>query len=134
MNEVQANLKSTLQSRLMVSDLTPYAYSIYQPMLTSSHSSLPYDPTAGYESTPGYDPTPGMPLNHVHPLRITLERFLLLHFKHNIFILNALNLWLPAHPKFHVSDSTLLGAGADDPARPQLLFESMFDSYVKATT
>jgi len=37
-NEVQAHHKSTLLSRLMVSDLTPHAYSIHWPILTSSHS------------------------------------------------------------------------------------------------
>jgi len=60
-NEVQAHLKFTLLSRLMVSDLTPHAYSIHRPILTSSHSLFTYDPT------------PGTPLNRVSPLRIALE-------------------------------------------------------------
>jgi hypothetical protein len=59
--EVQEQLKFTLLSRLMVSDLTPHAYSIHWPILTSSHTLFTYDPT------------PGTPLNSVYPLRIALE-------------------------------------------------------------
>jgi hypothetical protein len=44
-NEVQALLKSTLLSRLMVLDLIPHTYSIHWPILTNSHSLLTYDPT-----------------------------------------------------------------------------------------
>jgi len=79
-NEVQAHLKSTLLSRLMVSDLTPQAYSIHRPILTCSHSLLTCYPT------------PGMPLNCVSPLHIALEWFILLHSKHIFSFLNALNL------------------------------------------
>ena len=60
-NDVQAHLKSTLLSRLMASDLTAPVYSIYRPILTSSHSLLTYDPT------------PGTPLNREYPPRIALE-------------------------------------------------------------
>ena len=108
-NEVQAHLISTLLSRLMVSDLTPHAYSIHRPILTRSHSLLTYDPT------------PGTPLNRVYPLRIALERFILLHSKHIFSILNALNLWLPALTECHLSDSKLFSAGAAHPARTQLI-------------
>jgi len=66
-NEVQAHLKSTLLSRLMVSDLTPHTYSIHRPILTSCYLSLTYNPT------PGHDRTPGTPLYRGYPLRITLE-------------------------------------------------------------
>jgi hypothetical protein len=59
--EVQAHLKFTHLSQLMVSDLTPHEYSIHRPILTSSHSLFTYDPT------------PGTPLNSVYPLRIALE-------------------------------------------------------------
>jgi len=119
-NEVQAHLKSTLLSRLMVSDLTPHTYSIHRPILTSSHSLLTYDPT------------PGMPMNRVYPLRIALEPFILLHSKHIFSFLNALNLWLPAHTECHLSDTKLLGAGAAHSARPKLISDSMLDRYVKA--
>ena len=84
-NENQAHLRSTLLSRLMVSDLTPHAYSIQRPILTSRDPLL------------SYDPTPGTPLNCAYPLRITLEWFILLHTKHVWSFLNVLNLWLPAH-------------------------------------
>jgi hypothetical protein len=79
-NEVQAHLKSTLLSRLMVSDLTPHAYSIHRPILTRSHWLLTYDPT------------PGTPPNRVYLLHIALERFILLHSKHIFSFLNAFNL------------------------------------------
>ena len=69
-NEVQAHLKSTLLWRVMVSDLTSYVNSIRRPTTTCFYPSITYDPTLGY------DPTPGMPLDHVYPLRITLERFI----------------------------------------------------------
>jgi len=124
--EVQAHLNSTLRSRLMVSDLTPHEYSIHRPSLKSRYSLLPYD------STQGYDPTPGMPLNRVYPLRITFEQFILLHSKHILSFLNALNLWLPAHTECHLSDTKLLGAGAAHPTRPKLISISMLDRYVKA--
>ena len=84
-NEIQAPLRSTLLSRLMVSDLTPHAYSIQRPILTSRDPLLLYDPT------------PGTPLNCAYPLRITLEWFILLHTKHIWSFLNGLNLWLRAH-------------------------------------
>jgi hypothetical protein len=108
-NEVQAHLKSTLLSRLMVSNLTPHTYSIHRPILTHSHSLLTYDPTSG------------MPLTHVCPLRIALERFILLHSKHIFSFLNALNLWLPALTECHLSDTKLFSAGAAHPARTQLI-------------
>jgi len=119
-NELQAHLKFTHLSRLMVSDLTPHTYSIHRPILTCSHSLFIYDPT------------PGTPLNRVYPLWIALERFILLHSKYIFSFLNALNLWLPAHRECHLSDTNLLGAGAAHPARPKLISESMFDWYVKA--
>jgi hypothetical protein len=84
-NEIQAHLRSTLLSRLMVSDLAPHVYSIQRPILTNGDQLL------------SYDPTPGTPLNSAYPLRITLEWFNLLHSKHIWSFLNALNLWLPAH-------------------------------------
>jgi len=72
-NEVQPHLKSTLLLRLMVSNLTLHAYFIHRPILTSRDTLLTYDPS------------PGTPLNCVNPLRITLERFILLHSKHIFF-------------------------------------------------
>jgi len=84
-NEIQAHLRSTLLSRLMVSDLTPHAYSILRPILTSCDQLLTYDPT------------PGTPPNCAYPLRISLEWCILLHSKHIGSFLNVLNLWLPAH-------------------------------------
>jgi len=73
-----------------------------------------------------------MPLNRVYPLPITFERFIVLHSKHIFSFLNALNLWLPAHTKCHLSDTKLLGAGAAHPAGPKLISKSMLDRYVKA--
>jgi len=119
-NEVHAHLKSTLLSRLIVSDLTPHADAIHQPILTSCYSFL------------AYDPTPGTPLNRVCRLRITLQRFILLHSNHISSFLNALNLWLPAHTECYLSDSKHLGAGAAHSARPKLISKSMVDWYVKA--
>jgi len=84
-NEIQAHLRSTLLSRLMVSDLTPHANAIQRQVVTSRDQLL------------SYDPTPATPLNRPYPLRITLEWFVLLHSKHIWSFLNALNLWLPAH-------------------------------------
>ena len=84
-HEVPAHLKSTLLSRLIVSDLTPHAYCIHRPILTSCYSLLTYDPT------------PGTSLNCEYPLHITLEIVILLHSKQIFSFLNALNLWLPAH-------------------------------------
>jgi hypothetical protein len=104
----------------MVSDLTPHAYSIHRPILTSSHSLL------------AYDSTPGTPLSREYPLRIALEQFILLHSEHIFSFLNALNLWLPAHTECHLSDIKLLGAGVTHPAHPKLISESMLDRYVKA--
>jgi hypothetical protein len=66
-NEVQAHIKSTLLSRLIVSDDTPQAYSIHRPIWPTRYSLLIDDPT------PGYDPTPCMLLNSVYALCITLE-------------------------------------------------------------
>ena len=106
----------------MVSDLTPHAYSIYWPILTSSHSLLTYDPTTG------------TPLSREYPLRIALERFILLHSKHIFSFLNALNRWLPAHTEGHLSENKLLDTGVDHPARPKLISESMLGRYVKAAT
>ena len=131
-SEVQAQLKSTLLSRLMVSDLTPHAYSIHWPILTSRYSLLTYDPTPGYDPTPVYDPTPGMPLNSECHLRITLEQFILLHSKHVFSFLNALNLWLPAHTECHLLDTKHLGAGAAHPTRPKQISKSMPDRCVTA--
>jgi hypothetical protein len=127
-HEVQAHLKSTLLSRLTVADLTPHPDSIHWPVLSSRYSLLTSDPT------PGYGPTPGKPLNCVYPLRITLERFILLHSKHIFSFLNLLNLWPPAHTECHLSHPKLFGAGAVHPAGPKLISESMLDQYVKATS
>jgi hypothetical protein len=109
-NEVQAHLKSTILSSLMVSDLTPHAYSIHRPILTSRHSLLSYAPTT----------------------RRASERFTFCSIR-SIFssFLNALNLCLPAHTKNHLSNTILLGAGAAHPSRPKLISESMLDWYVK---
>jgi len=60
-NEVQAHLRSTFLSCVMVSDLTPQAYSIQRLISTCRHSLLTYDPT------------PGMLLNCEYPLCITFE-------------------------------------------------------------
>jgi len=73
-NEVQAHLRFTLLPSLIVSDMTPHSYSIQRLIETISHSLLTYDST------------PGMPLNHVFPLHITFERFILLHSKHISFL------------------------------------------------
>jgi hypothetical protein len=109
-NEVQAHLKGTMLSSLMVSDLTPHAYSIQQPILTSRLSLLSYAPT---------------------PRRAS-ELFILLSRSIFSSFLNALNLCLPAHTENHHSDTKLLGAGAAHPARPKLICESMLHRYVKA--
>jgi len=63
-NEVQAHLNGTMLSSLMVSDLTPHAYSIQWPILTSHHL------------LPSYAPTP----------RHATERFILLHLKQIFFL------------------------------------------------
>jgi len=63
-NKVQAHPKGTMLSSLMVSDLTPHAYSIQRPILTSRHSLLSYAPT----------------------LRRASERFILLHSEHIFFL------------------------------------------------
>jgi len=63
-NEVQAHLKDTMLSSLMVSDLTPHAYCIQWPNLTRHHSLLSYAPTPRHAS----------------------ERFILLHSKHIFFL------------------------------------------------
>jgi hypothetical protein len=84
-NEIQAHLRSTLPSRLMVSDLSPHAYSFQHPILRSRHLSLTDNPT------------PDISLNRAYPLRITLQWFLLLLSKQISFYLNSLNLWLPAN-------------------------------------
>jgi hypothetical protein len=94
-NEVPAHLKSNLLSSSKVSDLTLHTYSIHRPILTRSKTLLTNDPT------------PGMPLNCVFPLHIALEPFILLHSKHNFSFLNALNLWLPAHTEWHLSETKL---------------------------
>jgi len=60
-HEVQAHLRSTLLSSVMVSDLTPHAYSIQRLISTCRHSLF------------RYDPTPGTPLNRGYPLCITFE-------------------------------------------------------------
>jgi len=73
-SEVQIHLRSTLLSKLMVSDLTGHAYSIQRPMLTSCHLLLTYDPT------------PGRPLNSVYLLCIILEQLILLNSKLIFFV------------------------------------------------
>ena len=60
-NEVQAHLRSTLLSSVMVSDLTLHAYSIQRPISSCRHSVFTYDST------------PGTPLNCVYPLSIKFE-------------------------------------------------------------
>jgi hypothetical protein len=70
MNVPLALLRSTLLSRLMVSDLTPHAYSMQRPILTSRDPLLTHDPTAGTR------------LNCAYPLGITFEWFISLHSKH----------------------------------------------------
>jgi hypothetical protein len=119
-NEVQAHLIVTLQSRLMVSDLTPHAYSIHRPCLARSHSlSI-------------WNPTPNTQQSHEYPLRIALERFILLHSNHIFSFLNALNLGLAAQMECHLSDTTHLSAGAAYPARAKLVSESMLARYATA--
>jgi len=63
-NEVQAHFNGTILSSMIVSDLTPHAYSIQRPNLASRHSLLSYAPTP----------------------RSFSERFILLHSKHIFFI------------------------------------------------
>jgi len=63
-NGVQAHLKDTMLSSLMVSDLKPHAYSIQRRHLTCRHSVFSYAPT---------------------PRRAS-ERFILLHSKHIFFL------------------------------------------------
>ena len=109
-NEVQAHLKGTMLSSLMVPDLTPHAYSIQRPNLTSCHSLLSYAPT---------------------PRRAS-EWFILLSRSIFSSFLNALNLCLPAHAESHHSDTKLLGAGTAHPARRKLISESILHRYVKA--
>ena len=101
-NEVQAHLRSTLLSSVMVSDWTPRTYSIQHLISTCRHSLFTYDPT------------PGMPLNREYPLCITIE------------------FCRCQHTDCHLSDTELLGAGEAHPARTQLISESMLDRYVKA--
>jgi len=60
-NEVDAHLRSTLLSSVMVSNLTQHAYSIQWRMSICRHWLFTYDPT------------PGMPLNREYPLCITFE-------------------------------------------------------------
>jgi len=60
-NEVQAHLRSTLLSSVMVSDLIPHAYSIQRLISTCRHSVFTYDPT------------PATPLNCEYPLCITFQ-------------------------------------------------------------
>jgi len=84
-NDIQEHPRSSLLSRLMVSDLTTHADSIQGQLMTSCNSLLTYDTT------------PGTPLNWAYPLRITLDCCILLHSKHIWCFLNWSNLWLPAH-------------------------------------
>jgi len=72
--EIQTHLGSTLLSRLMVSDLTPFIYSIQSLISTRCHWVLTYNLTWG------------MDLHCVYPLRITLEQFILLHSKLIFFL------------------------------------------------
>jgi hypothetical protein len=58
---IQGHLRSTLPSIVMVSDLTPHAYSVQRLISTCRHSLFTYDPT------------PGTPLNREYPLCITFE-------------------------------------------------------------
>jgi hypothetical protein len=110
-NELRAHLKSTVLSRLMVSDLTPHAYFIHRPILTSRHSLLSYAPTPRHASE----------LFTFCSIRSIFSSFL-----------HALNLWLPAHTENHRLDRKCLGAGAAHPSQPKLISESMLDWYVKA--
>jgi hypothetical protein len=63
-NGVQVHLKGTIHSSLIVLDLTPHAYSIQRPILTSRRSSFTYAPTS----------------------RHAPERFILLYSKHILFL------------------------------------------------
>ena len=49
-NEVQGHLNGSIQSSFMVSDLTPHAYSIQRPFLTSHRSLVTNDPTPWHAS------------------------------------------------------------------------------------
>jgi len=60
-NEVQAHLRSTLLSSMMVSDLTPHASSLQRLISTCRHPWFTYDPT------------PGTPVNREYPLCISFE-------------------------------------------------------------
>jgi len=73
-NDVEAHIKGTTLSSLMVSDLTLNAYSIHLPILICRHSLFTCNLT------------PDTPLNSVYPLRITVEHFFLLHWKHIFFL------------------------------------------------
>jgi hypothetical protein len=110
-NKVQAHLRSTILSSLMVSDLTPHAYSIHRPILTSRHSLLSYAPT---------------PRRASEPFTFCSIQSIFSSF------LNALNLCLPAHTENHLSETIILGAGAAHPSRLKLISESMLDWYVRA--
>jgi len=121
-NEAHAHLRSTLLSSMMVTDLTQHAYSILRLISTSSYSLLTYDPT------------PGMPLNCVYPLRITLERFILLHSKYISFLPECFeSVAASTHSvicqtlTFEVQARLIL-------LGPSLICESMLDRYVKAAT
>jgi hypothetical protein len=73
-NKVEAHLKGTILLRLIVSDLTLNAYSLHRPIWTCHHLLFTGDLT------------PGTPLNCVYRLRITVEHFVLLHWKHMFFL------------------------------------------------
>jgi len=60
-NEIKANVRSTFLLSVMVSDLTPHAYSIERLISTCRHLLFTYDLT------------PGMPLNCEYPLCISFE-------------------------------------------------------------
>jgi len=101
-NEIHALLRLTLLSSVMVSDLTPHAYSIQQLISTCRHSLFTYDPT------------PGMPLNCKYPLCITFES---VAASTQSFICQRLNFYVQAR---------LI------PLEPSLISESMLDRYMKA--
>jgi len=60
-NEIQAHLRSTFLSSVMVTDLTLHAYSIQRLISTCRHSLFKYNPTSG------------TPLNREYPLCTTFE-------------------------------------------------------------
>jgi len=101
--EIQVHLSSTLLSSVMVSDLTPLAYSIQWLIATSSHSLFTDNPT------------PGKPLIHEYPLCITFE------------------CGAASTQSVICQTQNFYGQARLIPLKPNILSESMLDWYVKAT-